>query len=390
MRVLKLIKSVMKSSAYLCIRAWVWAWLLVFAVMPLERLFAEDHASSFDEVVAQAAAARDRNDVPRAIQLYSQAVQLDPKWQEGWWSLGLLQYGSGAYAPATDALSHLLASHPDAGQALALRGLCEFETGDYSQSLADLQRGLAFGAATDAHNEQTLRYYEALLLTRSGRFQEALRSYSIFAEHNVSDPGLLVAIGLAGLRMPVLPKDIPAGQQDLLTAVGGATFKFMAGDTQGAQTAFDQLFQRFPTAPNVHFLYGNLLYAFGPDAAAPQFKKELEVAPDNTNARTMLAWALLMQNRADEALPYAKRTAKELPNLPASQLALGRALLDTGDVSGGIGHLEQAEQLQPDNIETHIALAKAYSKSGRDDDARRERALCLQMTQNRAASLIHP
>jgi len=32
---------------------------------------------------------------------------------------------------------------PDAGQALALRGLCEFETGDYTHSLADIGKGLA-------------------------------------------------------------------------------------------------------------------------------------------------------------------------------------------------------------------------------------------------------
>ena len=381
----------MKSSPYLCQRrARDWAWLLVFAVIPLGQIRAQDHPSSFEEIVAEATAAQDVNDIPRAIDLYTQALQLNPKWQDGWWSLGLLQYGSGAYASATDALSHLLVLHPDSGQALALRGLCEFETGDYSQSLADLQRGGAFGAATDAHNEQILRYHEALLLARLGRFQEALRSYSVFAEHKISNPNLLLAIGLAGLRMPLLPENVSVDQKELLTAVGNATFQFMAGDMEAAQTAFNDLFQRFPTAPNAHFLYGNLLYAFGPDAAVPQFKKELEVAPDNANARTMLAWSLLMQNRADEALPYAKRIAEEAPERPTSQLTLGRALLETGDIGGGIQHLEQARQLQPDNIEIHIALAKGYSKSGRDDDARRERALCRQMTDNSATALAHP
>jgi tetratricopeptide (TPR) repeat protein len=387
----QLITFVMKPPPYVCKRrARDWAWLLVFAVIPLGQIRAEDHPSSFEEIVAEATAAQDVNDIPRAIDLYTQALQLNPKWQDGWWSLGLLQYGSGAYASATDALSHLLVLHPDAGQALALRGLCEFETGDYSQSLPDLQRGVAFGAATDAHNEQILRYHEALLLARLGRFQEALRSYSVFAEHKISNPNLLLVIGLAGLRMPLLPENVSVDQKELLTAAGNATFQFMAGDIEAAQTAFNDLFQRFPTAPNAHFLYGNLLYAFGPDAAVPQFKKELEIAPDNANARTMLAWSLLMQNRADEALPYAKRIAEEAPERPASQLTLGRALLETGDIGGGIQHLEQARQLQPDNIETHIALAKAYSKSGRDDDARRERALCRQMTENSATSLAHP
>ncbi len=381
----------MKSYPYLRKRrAWDWAWLLLFTLISLGELPAQDHPPNFEEVVAEAAAARDVEDNPRAIQLYTQALQLNPKWEEGLWFLGLLQYESGAFSPAIDALSQLINLHPDAGQALALRGLCEFETGIYTQSLTDIQKGVAFGAVTDAHNEQILRYHEALLLTRLGRFQEALRSYSIFAEHKISNPNLLVAIGLAGLRMPLLPENVQADQKELLIAVGDATFKFMAGDTQVAQTAFNDLFQRFPTTPNTHFLYGNLLYAFGPDAAVPQFKKELELSPDNANARTMLAWALLMQNRADEALPYARRIAEEDPERPASQLTLGRALVDTGDVSGGIQHLEQARKLQPDNIETHIALAKAYSKSGRDDDARRERALCRQMTENSVAPLAHP
>jgi len=380
----------MKSSDSLCERGNLrWGLVLLLALISIVHLYAEDQ-SNFDELAAEATAARDVDDVPRAIQLYTQALKIDPKWQEGWWSLGLLQYGSKAYVAATDSFSHLLALRPDAAQALALRGLCEFESSNYQQSIDDIQRGLANGAATDARTEQILRFHEALLLTRLGRFQEALRSYSAFAQHKISNPTLLIAIGLAGLRMPLLPEDVSDGQRELLTAVGGAAFKFMTGDTKSAQIAFEDLFQRFPSTPNAHFFYGNLLYAFGPDTAVSQFKKELEVAPDNANARTMLAWALLMENRADEALSYAKHIVEEEPEKPASQLTFGRALLDTGDITGGIQHLEHALKLQPDNIEIHIALAKAYSKSGRDDDARRERALCRQMAQNGAAPTTHP
>jgi tetratricopeptide (TPR) repeat protein len=364
--------------------------LLLLALFPFDHLAAQNSSSSFEEVAAEAAAARDVDDVPRSIELYTQALQLNPKWEEGWWFLGLQQYGSGAYASATDAFSHLLILNPASGQALALRGLCEFETGDYPQSLADIRKGVAAGAVNDAHNEQILRYHEAMLLTRLGRFSEALKAYAPFAEHKLSSPELLVAIGLAGLRIPLLPKDASSDQHALLTAVGEATFKFMQGDQTAAQQAFDDLFQRFPTAQNAHFHYGNLLLAFGPDAAAPQFKKELEVAPDNTNALIMLAWSLLMQHRSDEALPYAKRIAQEDPERAASQLILGRALLDTGNVASGIEHLERGLKLQPDNLEIHIALAKAYSKSGRDEDARRERRVCLQMTQNGATGFANP
>ena len=360
--------------------------LLLFA-FSFDYLAAQNSSPSFEEVAAQAAAAQNANEIPKAIELYTQALQLNVKWEEGWWCLGLLQYGSGDYAAATQALSYLLKLRPDEGRALALRGMSEFETGDFALSLADIHRGLAFGAADDARHEQILRYHEAILLTRLGRFAEALRVYSAFAEHRLSNPELLMAIGLAGLRIPLLPKDASVDQQELLTAVGDATFKFLEGDQKAAQEAFSALFERFPKARNAHYHYGILLLGFGPEAAAPQFKKELEVAPDNEDALVTFAWTLLMQNRPDEALPYAKRIAESKPERAVSQLVIGRAFLDTGSVASGIEHLQQGIKLEPNNLELHIALAKAYSISGRDDEARRERALCMQMTRNVAT---HP
>ena len=363
--------------------------LALFAVVPA-CLAAQEHPRGFDEVAAQAASARNVNDAPRAIELYTQAVQLDPKWTDGWWFLGTLQYGTGAYTAATDAFSHFLALKPDAVPATAMRGLCEFETGDYQQSLADIERALSAGAANDPHNEQILRYHEAMLLTRLGRFQDALKSYSYFAEHKLSSPDLFVAIGLAGLRIPLVPKEVNADQQPLLSATGNAAFEFMGGDETGAQKSFDELFKQFPTAPNLHYLYGYLIYSSDPDAALPQFKKELEVVPNNLSALIMLSWSLLMRNRPGEALPFAQQAAEQKPDLAAAQLVLGRSLLDSGDVTGGIEHLEQGLKQEPDNLEIHIALAKAYSKSGRNDDARRERTLCLQMTQDSATRLANP
>lgn len=352
--------------------------------------WAQEHPHGFDEIVAQAGSARDVNDIPRAIELYTQAVQLDPKWTDGWWFLGTLQYGTGAFAPAADAFSHFLALKPDAAPATAMRGLCEFETGDYLQSLNDIEHALSLGAANDPRNEQILRYHEALLQTRLGQFQAALTSYSFFAERKIANPDLLLAIGLAGLRMPLLPKDVSADQAALVSAAGDAALQFMEGDEKGAQQKFDALFQRFPKAQNAHYFYGYLMYTFDPDSALPLFEQELEVAPNNPNALIMLSWSLLMRNRAADALPYAKRAAEQEPQLAAAQLVDGRALLDTGDVAGGIEHLEQGLKLEPDNLEIHIALAKAYSKSGRSEDARRERMLCLQMTQNSATRLANP
>src|ERR1700733_3272767 len=108
----------------------------LFSLLPGCAL-AQPTAPAFDDIVSAATAARRRDDVAQAIKLYGQAVLLKPEWPEGWWFLGSLQYEAEAYAAGRDTLSHFLELVPEAAPAWALRGLCEFETGDYTQSLTD-------------------------------------------------------------------------------------------------------------------------------------------------------------------------------------------------------------------------------------------------------------
>jgi predicted Zn-dependent protease len=372
----------------ICIMAFLFMFGLAVLLSSPARA-AQDNPTKFDDVVLRAAAARDQNDVPQAIELYRQAVELKPDWPDGWWFLGSLQYSIDAYAPARDALTHYLELTPDAGPAAALRGLCEFEIGEYSQSLKDVQRGLSLGAGNQSRNEKILRYHEALLLTRTGNFEGALQKYALFAQDKVPNPELLVAVGLAGLRTPLMPKELKADQQELYAAVGKAALRYLAGDRDGAQQEFQQLFQRYPAQANLHYLYGYLLFPTDPDQGTVEFKKELDVAPANAAAQMMVAWDALIRNAPAEALAYAQKAMAEEPTMPIAQLVLGRALLDTGDAKGGTELLEKELQHDPDNLETHIALAKAYSKTGRKEDARRERMRCLELEKNENA-VVHP
>ncbi len=271
-----------------------------------------------------------------------------------------------------------------------MRGLCEFEIGDYQPSLKDIQRALSLGAANQPRNEKILRYHEALLLTRTGRFEDALRSYAFFTRDEDSNPELMMALGLAGLRTPLLPRELKADQQELYISAGKAAFDFMRKDTEAARAEFQRLFERVPPVPNAHYLYGYLLYATDPDQAVVEFKKELEVNPTNAVAEVMLAWIPLMQNDGAEALPTpARQWPKSHPFPVLSSCSVGRSPRRETRKTG-IEHLEKTVQLQPDNLEVHLALAKAYSKSGRKEDARRERLLCLEMTKNDTTPATHP
>jgi len=342
-----------------------------------------------NDLMSQAEAARAQNDLPTAIRLYAQAVERNPNLPDAWWFLGSLQYATGAYEPARDALSHYVELMPKAGPALALRGLCEFETGQFPEALQDIQKGISLGAANQPRNDQILRYHEALLLTRLGNYDRALQVFGYFAKNNIRNDELMVGIGLAGLHRPLLPQDVAADQKDILSAAGEAAFVFLAGDETAAAQRFGEFFQRFPQTAYAHFLYGYLLFATDPESALTQFKQELAVSPSNADAEVMTAWALLTQTRPKDALPYAQMAVAKAPASPTAQLVLAMSLLDSGNVNESMEHLQKVLEVDAKNLDAHIALAKAYSESGRKDDAHRERMLCLQLS-NDSAETVHP
>lgn len=359
----------------------------IFVLAILHAASAQVATTDSSDLMTQAAAAKAQNDLPKAIALYSQVIERSPDLPDAWWFLGSLRYATGEYEQARDALSHYLELTPKAGPALALRGLCEFETGQFRESLQDIQSGISFGAANDPRNEQILRYHEALLLTRLGNYDEALKVYTYFAKNDIRNPELMLAIGAAGLHRPLLPQDIAPEDKDLLSSAGEAAYTFLTGNEASAAQAFEELFQRFPQASYCHFLYGHLLFATDPDSALVQFKEELSVSASNVDAEVMTGWVLLMENQPEEASPYAQKAVAKDPGNPSAQLVLGRSLLESGDLNGGEEHLKKLLEMDPKNLEAHIALAEAYSKSGHKDEARYERMLCLQINSDRAATV---
>jgi tetratricopeptide (TPR) repeat protein len=339
--------------------------------------FAAQAAGTFEDVSARAKAAREANDVPHAIELYKQAVDLNPRWEEGWWFLGSLLYDSDQYASGREALKHVVQIDVNAGPAWALLGLCEFETGDYEASLDHLRRGLAQQSA-EPQMENVVRYHEAQLLTRLGDFDAAVRAYSWFVNRGVKNPELIVAIGLAALRTPLLPKEVN-GDRQLFAMAGEAADLTMVRDYRGASEAFDRLLLSYPNAHNVHYLYGCFLLAAKPESAVSELRRELEITPTSGAANAMLAWMLLERGDTAGARSYAHAAATQEPALPLAQYVYGRSLLEDGKLNASIEHLQLSEQRDPSNIETHMSLATAYSRAARPLDARRERLQTLDM-----------
>jgi tetratricopeptide (TPR) repeat protein len=103
-----------------------------------------------------------------------------------------------------------------------------------------------------------------------------------------------------------------------------------------------------------------------------------------------IAYELIKEGKHAEAKPYAEKAVELSPNLFAAYNALGRVLLETGEVDKAIEYLQAGMKLAPDSPEVRFSLARAYARAGRPEDAARERAEFLRLDKARRDSRSAP
>lgn len=351
--------------------------LLVFLLVCLAA--AAQPARTLAALQNQAAGAREQNRTQDAVRLYRECVRLQPTWAEGWWYLGSLLYDQNAYAPARDALAKLVQLEPQAPSAAwALLGLCEFEMKSYNESLRHLERSFLNQARDDRFARAT-RYHTALLLTKAGKFEIALKRLAEISAPDTESPELIRAIGVAGLRLPVFATGLPTAQQGLADAVGYALFDGYLRREKEAELKYQALLAKFPKQPELHYLHGVALLTSDPAAAIEELKLEIAMSPRHIAARLQIAFEYLKQGEPAQALPFARQAVALEATSFAAHAALGQALVDLGELAQGIAELERARTLASDSIEIHRKLASAYAKAGRDQDAAREREIFAKL-----------
>ena len=338
--------------------------------------------SALEKISKEAEAARDGNHVDEAIVLYKKGISLQPSWDEGWWYLGTLYYDLDDYQQGRDAFKHLTLIKPDVAVAWGMLGLCEYQTREYENALKHLRRGIELGVAADQSVSDVMHYHYALLLTRFGEFQEAMKNLGMFAQRHIDQPDYVEAMGLAALRKPLLPNELPPTERELVLDAGRAMYDASALKTEEAFGEFKTLVAKYPTQPNVHFIYGSFLLYSDVNQGIAELKKELEISPGHVPALVTLAAEYLKSDDYKTALPYAEKAIAVDPESFPAHAVLGRILAEGDlDLPRGVNELEIARKLAPGSPQVRIALAAAYSKMGRKEDAAKERAEFLKMRQ---------
>jgi tetratricopeptide (TPR) repeat protein len=329
---------------------------------------------SFPSLARQADAARDANQLDKAVTLYRQALKLKPDWEDGLWSLGSIQYDRDAYAECAPTFKKLATLKPDSAPAWTMSGLCEYKLRRYDAALESLARVERLKFQEPVELAQRARLHLALVLTKTGSFERAIAVLTEMTRIDRKTPEVIAAAGIAGLRKAWLPFEVPEADRELVFKLGDAMATGMAFDFKEAIPKFDELVQQFPNEPNAHFRYGAYLNTQDPERGIEEIKKAVALAPDHVPALVGLAAIYLKREDTAAALEYAERAVQVSPGDYSTHIILGRVVLARDDPKGAAPELEQAVKLAPGSADARFSLASAYSRLGRKEDAARELA----------------
>lgn len=328
---------------------------------------------SFEPVSREAERAREENRDDDAIRLYRAALTQRPQWDQGLWYLGTLLYEKEQYADALDVLRRFMTLRPDAGPGWALVGMSEFQTRQYAKALNHLQLAMSHGMADRTDMIESVFYSVAVLLTRAERYDDSMSILIAMVKSGQDPKPLIEPTGLAALRMPFLPAEIPADRREMVRQAGGATLALEAQRRDEAGKLFRGLTEQYPNEAGVHFIYGAFLLDENPELGVKEMKKELQVSPSSVPARLRLAEEYTKEQKLELALPLAQEAVKLDPKRASAHMMLGEVLIAKSDSTGGIQELETARQQDPETVRIHWDLLRAYTSAGRSDDAKREK-----------------
>lgn len=332
-------------------------------------------SAEFKKLTARATEARHQDRLQEAADLYTKALRLNPRWEEGWWYLGTLDYDANHYGDGVKAFRNLVELDRKNASALALLGLCEFETHDYANAFVHLQTANSSDLGGNVELQHVVEYHLALLDILHGDFDKSNILLSHLVQHNVLSEDVKLAVGLTLLRVPLLPDQIDPGKDALISEAGKIGELIAFDDFDQAEAALQQLVRDYPTTPFVHYAFGFMLAGLSEyEKAEVELREEIKINPESSIPCMLLAHVEVRLNRFQDALPFAQEAVKLAPQSFVAHYLLGRALLGLKQVNDSIQELDIAKRLGPSSPEVRYILAQALASANRHREAAEEQA----------------
>ncbi len=242
---------------------------------------------------------------------------------------------------------------------------------------------LYFGFDTKAPGQEKVDKSRALASTTTD-FQTILEA----AKNSAGGMNLANIVALEA-RFEKTTED--SSQTEILKQLSGEWFKLGFPEIAGHYAAAVAELERTPEAwaiAGTTFNYGiqadknDRLRAFCFEQAVAAFENAVSLDPQNIDFQINLALTYVAnppQDNPMKGILMLRNLQEKNPNNPRVLFQLGRLALSTGQIDKAIQRLEQAQNLEPDNLQTVCLLAETYAKAGLNAEAEKYAARCEQL-----------
>lgn len=321
-----------------------------------------------------ARASQGRHNFRLSEQLLGPLVERYPGELDAWQLLAAAHLELGRYGAAREAMSHLQprASDPEVRLLEARLGLAR---GPGSAKERELRALIAQVPDEQEHQRARIRRFLARALTAQERLEEAQRELELLVDDRPEDvEGRLALAELhltrrRGVEAARVLEGLPEQHGHLARArelIGRAELE--SGDIAGAESAFRQLAELAPHAPDASYW---LAVALDRRGEAEQARRLLEANLTRfpTHVRSMLELAGVLERTQGSAAAksFVLHHADQQSASPELAHAEAEWLLAHGDTDRGLAAHRRALALDPGYFPSARELATFYSKRGKLD-----------------------
>jgi len=238
-------------------------------------------------------------------------------------------------------------------------------------------------------NDRVSLYNLAAALAGEGKFAEAVSLYEQDLRQAPNDERTLTALGAAldgagqwqkGVDRfrAVIAAHPPAcdARFDL------ASLELRHQELKDAEQDFRAVLAACKEDAEMHAGLGATLANEGRDEAAGEFRRALELQPENVSALRGLAQMELDANRAESAIEHLKTATRVDANSADAHAELARAYAVAGQSQSALAELRIASGLKPDDPLLHSALAQVLGATGSLAEAIEEQRTALKLAEN--------
>jgi tetratricopeptide (TPR) repeat protein len=143
------------------------------------------------------------------------------------------------------------------------------------------------------------------------------------------------------------------------------SFLTARGSVNEAIADFRKALELWPDQSKDHNNLGKALVQQGRMAEAmDQFQIALKISPNDPDAESNLGAALLQEGKSEQAVSQLRQAVEKSPRHAQAHINLGNALLQTGDADGALAEYQRTLELPFDHAESHYSIASALRQKG--------------------------